>query len=567
MMGMDLLGRIDRWGEIAPGRPAHRSGGRVLTYGELKARSNAVARYLAARLPGDRSPVAVLGHKEPEMLAAFLGAVKSGHPYIPLDVSLPPQRVERILAVAGVRVTLTPAEVARISVPAAEPATGPATGTVAGTLAAASVDAPTGASAPAPVGPDDPYYIIFTSGSTGEPKGVVITLGCLESFCRWMLDEQRPGGPPLDEQRPGGGEVFLNQAPFSFDLSVMDLYLSLATGGTLFSISKDDIEDPRRLFAALAASGVTIWVSTPSFVQMCLAEKTFAGPMLPHVRKFLFCGETLPPETAAALLDRFPRAEVWNTYGPTEATCATTSVRVDREILEKYSPLPVGRAKPDTIVAVLDEDGRPPAPGERGEIIIAGPNVSPGYLGRPDLTARAFLPWVPARPDLPLQPPAPAASVARGTGSGPGCALRAYRTGDWGRYQDGLLFFEGRMDSQVKMRGYRIELGDVEANLRALPGVRDAVVLPVAKGGRVESLAAFVVLASSGVPGGQDGQGDAAPAGFDEFTLGRRLRRLLGERLPAYMLPRRFLFRAALPMTPNGKADRRRLAAELEPGA
>lgn len=519
---MDLVAQIDRWGVTAPDRPAHISGGRLLTYGQLKAGSAGLAARLVATLPGDRSPVAVIGHKEPEMLVAFLGAVKSGHPYVPVDVSLPAQRVEGIIAAAGARVTLTPAEVARLM-------------------------ADTGGDAEAlpAVGPDDPYYIIFTSGSTGEPKGVVITLGCLTSFCRWMLDEQL-----LVE----GGEVFLNQAPFSFDLSVMDLYLSLATGGTLFSITKEDTEDPKRLYRTLAESEVTVWVSTPSFAQMCLAEKTFARPLLPRVRKFLFCGETLPPETAAALLDRFPGCEVWNTYGPTEATCATTSVRVDRAVLNRYSPLPVGFAKPGTRVLVLSEDGRPVPEGERGEIVIAGPNVSPGYLGRSDLVTRAFFRWE-------------GDGAQQGKeGCGP---LRAYRTGDWGRYREGMLFFEGRMDSQVKVRGYRIELGDVEANLRALPGVRDAVVLPVSRDGRVESLAAFVIpIAGAEATGenaaGPNGSGhDAAGPGVDEFAAGRRLRRLLGERLPSYMLPRRFYFRPSFPMTPNGKADRRKLAEEL----
>src|SRR4029077_3455415 len=286
-----------------------------------------------------------------------------------------------------------------------------------------------------PVEKNDPFYILFTSGSTGEPKGVIITLACLEHFISWMLAEQQ-----FNER----AEVFLNQAPFSFDLSVMDLYCSLVTGGTLFSISRDLIENPKKLYRALATSAVTTWVSTPSFALMCLVEDKFAEAMLPRVRRFLFCGETLAPKTAAQLVARFPQARVWNTYGPTEATVATTSIHVDAAILEKYSPLPVGRVMPGTKIFIVDENGGELAANKRGEIIIAGPNVSPGYVGRPDLTARAFFEY-------------------RG--------LRAYRTGDLGRFRDGLLFFEGRIDEQIKLSGYRIELGDVEANLRALPTV------------------------------------------------------------------------------------------------
>jgi D-alanine--poly(phosphoribitol) ligase subunit 1 len=484
---MNLLDRIDSWGRLAPDHPAHISGGQRLTYGDLLERSDALAAHLARVLPDDASPVAVVGHKEPEMLVAFLGAVKAGHPYVPLDTSLPPQRIERIISTAGARLTLTPTDVAAVTA-------------VPGAL-------------PRRVGLADPYYIIFTSGSTGEPKGVVITLEALTSFVTWMLEEQ---------QLAEGREIFLNQAPFSFDLSVMDLYLSLASGGTLFSVTADDIANLKHLYQAFAASALTSWVSTPSFAQMCLAERRFNAAMLPHLRRFLFCGETLPPEVAAQLLARFPHAQVWNTYGPTEATCATTSVRIDQDVLRRHSPLPVGYTKPGTRILIRDANGQPVAAGERGEVIIAGPNVSTGYLGRPDLTAQAFF-----------------------TLDG----ARAYRTGDWGRFEGALLFFDGRMDSQIKLHGYRIELADVEANLRAGPGVRDAVVMPVVKNGRVDSLAAFVVLSER-------------PPGSD-FAVSRLLRGQLGERLPSYMLPRKFVFLDALPMTPNGKADRRKLAELL----
>ncbi len=486
---MELLAQIDRWGRETPDQPAHRSGERTLTFGELLARSDSLAGWLHAEFGEDRAPIAVRGHKEPEMLIAFLGAVKSGRPYVPIDLAIPEQRAERIVETAGAALVLTPERVAELT---REPR-------------------------PAPerrVSGEEPFYILFTSGSTGEPKGVIITHANLTAFVQWMIGEQ-----PLVPN----GETFLNQAPFSFDLSVMDLYLSLYTGGTLFSVTKDDVANLKNLYAAFARSNLTSWVSTPSFAQMCLIEKSFAQSMIPALRRFLFCGETLAPETAAQLLTRFPEAEVWNTYGPTEATVATTSVRVDRELIERWSPLPVGRAMPGTLVEILDETNAVMRDGDRGQIIIAGPNVSPGYLHRPDLTAKAFFPYE---------------------------GLPAYRTGDLGRVEEGLVFFDGRMDSQVKVNGYRIELGDLEANLRALPEIADAVVLPVEKAGRIESLAAFVVLAGERI--GSD------------FEISARLKARLGERLPAYMAPRKFHFLDAFPMTANGKADRRKLAERLE---
>ena len=485
---MHLLDRIARWADRTPARPAHLASGRCLTYADLRRHSDALAAALADALPDDRSPVAVVGHKEPEMLVGFLGAVKAGHPYVPIDTSLPAQRIERILALAQAGLVLRSADIARLSEGDA---------------------APPGHR----LAPDDPYYIIFTSGSTGEPKGVVITLGNLTSFVDWMVGEQAPAE---------GAEVYLNQAPFSFDLSVMDLYLSLTTGGTLFSLTRDDIANPRQLYQTLAASGTTVWVSTPSFAQMCLAERRFDATMLPGVRRFLFCGETLAADLAAHLLDRFPQAQVWNTYGPTEATVATTSVRVDRAVLARYPDLPVGYPKPGSQILVVDEAGQPVPPGERGEVVIVGPNVSPGYLGRPDLNARVFQP-VGGRP--------------------------AYRTGDRGYLQEGLLFFEGRLDNQVKLHGYRVELGDVEAHLRGLPLVRDAVVTPLVKRGKAEALVAFVILAE--------------PPTEPVFELTQRLRRALAERLPAYMVPGKFRYLDAFPLTANGKADRRALAETL----
>jgi len=485
---VNLIQRIDLWATAAPEAIAHHSGDSTLTYGELRRRSDGFASYLTNRLSNDRRPIAVLGHREPEMLIAFLGAVKSGRPYVPIDIALPQRRIDQILASSNAALTVTSDEVRQFSTSE--------TGT------------PT-----IPVEKNDPFYILFTSGSTGEPKGVIITLACLEHFISWMLAEQ---------QFSKCAEVFLNQAPFSFDLSVMDLYSSLVTGGTLFSISRDLVENPKKLYRALASSGVTTWVSTPSFAQMCLVEDKFAEAMLPRVRRFLFCGETLARQTTAQLLARFPQAQAWNMYGPTEATVATTSIHVDAATLEKYSPLPVGRVMPGTKIFIVDENGAELPANERGEIIIAGPNVSPGYAGRSDLTARAFFEY-------------------RG--------LRAYKTGDLGCFRDNLLFFEGRIDEQIKLSGYRIELGDVEANLRALPSVRDAVVVSVIKSGAAQSLTAFVTL--------------LARNETSDFKLAHNLRSQLGDRLPVYMLPRKFIFLDTFPMTANGKVDRAALARSL----
>jgi D-alanine--poly(phosphoribitol) ligase subunit 1 len=197
-------------------------------------------------------------------------------------------------------------------------------------------------------------------------------------------------------------------------------------------------------------------------------------------------------------------------------------VEITKEVLSTWNPLPIGKVMPGTRILIRGEDGREVAPGERGEIVIAGPNVSPGYLFRPDLTEKVF-------------------AAFEGT--------RSYRTGDWGRDRNGMVFCEGRMDNQIKLPGHRIELGDMESNLRALDEIADAVVLPVKKGDKIDSVAAFIVL--SGQKAGSDFEQTAA------------LKKQLSERVPPYMIPRKFFFLESFPMNANGKADRKKLAEAL----
>jgi len=535
----DMLSRIAASAARFPRRAAHVSPDGTLTYAELMARSAALARHLAAQ--PSLAPVLVYGHKEPAMPVAFLACARSGRAYVPADAGWPPDRVARIARLAGARVCVAarplPEELAAHLatagiVPLPLRPGGEAAGPEAGRPPA---EAPPGP--PAPVGAPEPAYIIFTSGSTGDPKGVPIPWGALAHFAGWLLAEQAP---------EPGAEVVLNQAPFSFDLSVMDLYLSLLSGGTLFSVTSEMIASPRDLFAGLAASGVSTWVSTPSFARFCLAEPRFSPALLPRLRRFLFCGETLPPAILHGLADRFPGAAVWNTYGPTETTVAVTSVRLDPGGARTDDPLPVGRPAPGMRVFVAGPDLSPLTEGQTGEIVIGGPQVSPGYLA--------------PSPETGAVPPPPDRFVALPPELGGG---RAYRTGDAGRLAGGLLYCDGRLDRQIKLHGYRLELDEIEAHLRALPGVADAAVLPVPRGGAPEYLVAFVHPADIPPAGtaaaGVTGAAPPPPAGATEFQRAQDLRRALLRSLPAYAVPRVVRFVAALPLTGNGKIDRRRL--------
>jgi D-alanine--poly(phosphoribitol) ligase subunit 1 len=524
---------IDQWAVECPERIAHHYRDYSLTYQNLKECSDALALWIHENLAEEqstRSPIVVYGHKENEMLIAFLACIKSGHPYVPVDTSVPLERVGKIIEASGAKLLLSPQEV---------PSELGNEGLLIKDKLAPFQSHPMyqdylGQALPLEwqVGKEDVYYIIYTSGSTGTPKGVQITLEALESYLNWVNTAYKP----IAKQ-----EVFLNQAPFSFDLSVMDLYMSLSTGGTLWSIDKAEIANPRELFQSFSRSGVTFWVSTPSFAEICLMDKSFNETLLPELKHFLFCGEVLLHDTATKLLERFPKAKVENLYGPTEATVAVTTVTVTPEILAAYNPLPVGQVKPDAQVLICDSEAldralqetgiagnilkaTPPSlpRGERGEIVIAGPNVSIGYLNNPEQTQKAFFSWKDENGQL----------------------WRAYRTGDAGSFKEEQLLFYGRLDFQVKLHGYRIELGDIEENLRKLKGVENAVVLPIEKRGKVEYLQAFLTTTETA---------------SEEFTKTQELKEALRKTLPEYMVPRRFTYVQSMPMTPNGKVDRRAL--------
>lgn len=528
-----LIEKIQEWAVICPERVAHYHNSSALSYATLEKASSSVALWLQelnnSRGIERQTPVVVYGHKENEMLVLFLACIKAGHPYIPVDSSVPTERLRQIIEASGARVLLSPQLVAEEI---------KSRGVLVEELI--SLTSPDSRKSllkrfegvvPPPIWQvqlDEVYYIIYTSGSTGVPKGVQITLRALESFLNWVIPTYQP------EER---SEVFLNQAPFSFDLSVMELYMSLSTGGTLWSVNKDQMANPKELFASFSASGISYWVSTPSFAEVCLMDRSFNDTLLPNVKRFLFCGEILTHDCATKLLQRFPQAKVENLYGPTEATVAATTLTITQEILDSFNPLPVGYVKSDAQVLICDTDqltekldhsrrmlSRPQAlaDGNQGEIIIAGPNVSVGYLNNPEQTAKAFFTWQETD----------------------GVKWRAYRTGDAGALKEGLLFYQGRLDFQVKLHGYRIELGEIEENLRRIPMVDNVVVLPIERRGKVDYLQAFITVGK--------------PV-EDEYRVILALREHLRKHLPEYMIPRRFKFLEKMPMTPNGKVDRRAL--------
>jgi D-alanine--poly(phosphoribitol) ligase, subunit 1 len=508
---MSLIDTIDEHGQKNGQRIAHSYRGSTLTYRELAEKSDVLAAYLIEEFKDDRTPIIVYGHKQHEMIICFLACVKSGHAYIPIDSSLPDERVKDIFESSGAKFAFSVGEL-RIR---PENVTIKDKEDVLGIIQKSAGKKPgTGYR----VKPEDPYYIIYTSGSTGKPKGVQVTLSCLESFVRWSLKICM-----LDYSR---NYIFMNQAPFSFDLSVMDLYTSLYAGSTLFSIDKDMIANLKELFGFFKTSCINVWVSTPSFAEMCLADKGFNEELLPNLELMLFCGETLPNNCVEKLHGRFRRVRVINTYGPTEATVAVTSIEVNEEVNRNFNPLPVGYVKDECKLFIVDRDGKQVSEGEKGEIIICGDSVSPGYYRNEEMTRKAFYKTLLS-----------------------GEEKRCYRTGDEGFIKDNLLYYCGRIDFQVKLNGFRIELEDIENNLKKVAFIDNAIVLPVSKNDKIQYLSAAITLNKV--------------IDETEFKIGIMVKNELKRFLPDYMIPRKIMIKKSLPMTVNGKINRKILMEEI----
>ena len=494
---MKLLQSIQNNARLQPERLVFISPTKQITYGELWRNSDQLAGFIMEQNLKEYSPIMVYGHMEPEMVISFLGSVKAGHPYIPVDTSIPLERVEKIIRNSNAELLIN---VSGLEFPMEE--------SLIRVVTPKDMDKQDSIGSSNWVKDHDVFYIIYTSGSTGNPKGVQITANNLQSFVDWMMEDF-----PIK-----GGLRFLNQAPFSFDLSIMDLYPALASGGTLFAITKEMIARPKILFEELKRSETEVWTSTPSFVQMCLMDPSFNDHLLPQLSVFLFCGEVLPVLVCKQLRERFPKARIFNTYGPTETTVAVTFLEIKDEVIEEYQTLPVGAAKSDTQIILLNEDNKPVPDGEKGEIIIVGPSVSKGYLGQPELTDKAFFNYN---------------------------GQQAYRTGDAGFTKQGLLFYKGRLDYQIKLHGYRMELEEIEYHIAKSKYVKSAVVVPIYQDDKIEYLSVLIIPAEHNFE--------------KESQLTGAIKKELGLVLPAYMIPRKFSYHKDLPITPNGKVDRKQI--------
>lgn len=508
-----------RHAQLHPDRDAFRnSAGDHITYAELDAQSDALACYLDAHV-APKEPVVMYGHKGCSMLTCMFACMKSGRPYVPVDTSFPASRIDAILGQLDDALVLCTAPLDQSELEA------PVQKLVAPEeLAAICAQTPDAAALAAltPIEGDDANYILFTSGSTGKPKGVVQraeSIDLTSDYFATLLPEPDPADPDA-------GIVLFNRAPFSFDLSLFDFLIALPYGNTMFALEKEAEYSLAMSFEALRESDLTLWVSTPSFLNMCLADPSFGPELLPKAKVFLMCGETLHNATAAQFMERFPEAVIVNMYGPTETCGAVTDVTITPEMAADANPLPVGTPSAYSQIIIADPETLKPVPdGQEGEILILGNTAASGYYQLPEKTAECF---------FTMEDPQ-------------GVPQRCYRTGDAGFISpDGQLQYRGRFDLQLKLNGYRIELGDIEENLNTLPSVAASCVVPVMKNGMITALAAHIVPA----------HGVTA-----DRTLTKQLKEELKELLPAYMIPRTFKYHDVLPTNVNGKIDRKALTA------
>lgn len=494
---MEILERIEKYKDSDTVVMVHNE--ERITYKYLWQSSNRLAGYLQQELKEDKSPLVVFGHKDPFMLICFLACVKSGRAYCPVDVTVPDNRVQSIIEAVDGKFVLA---VEDISTDTKEVLSKQ-------TMEEIIKDEKYSIDSSEYVKANDVYYIIFTSGSTGVPKGVQITSGNLSRFVDWALS--------LKQEHQ---HVFINQAPFSFDLSVMDLYMALGSGSMLWSLDKEIQKNYSEMFSSLKNSNANVWVSTPSFVDLCLIDKMFTQELLPNLELFLFCGETLANKTVELLHQRFPHARVYNTYGPTESTVAITEIEVTKEVLDMYNPLPVGKAKPGTWLKIMQE-GMEVQPEQTGEIIIVGDTVSCGYYKNTENTKKAFF-----------------------TMDIDGKSYPAYRTGDRGYIKENQLFYKGRIDLQIKLHGYRMEIEDIEKNILKVKDIKSIVVLPNYEDNKVKSLTVYCVY-----------DGDTS----SRLKTTQIIKQQLRELIPEYMIPKKFIFIDHMPTTNNGKVDRKKL--------
>ena len=517
-MSAQLQAYASRQAQTRPDSWAVVAGQERLSYAQLEAQSNQLARLLkdVGCRPGDR--VGLLLPKSPAAIVCMLGVLKADCAYLPLDPQSPSPRTAMILRAAQPRALLAAARLSKL-VDALYTADalrdvilGSSEQAFEGECFQTTFARPDWAAQPStPLDSsrsgDAPAHLLFTSGSTGTPKGVIITHNNVSHFVEWA---RRYFGLKASDRLSG-------HPPLHFDLSTFDIYGTFSAGAELHLVPPALNLLPHKLADFIRTSELTQWFSVPSILTHMINLGAVKENDFPSLERLLWCGEAMPTPTLRQLMRRLPHVSFTNLYGPTEATIASSYYTLSDPPADDTAPTPIGQACGGEELLVLDDEQQPVGTGEVGGLYIAGVGLSPGYWRDEEKTRMAFLPH-------------PQMSQAR-----------LYKTGDLGKQdEDGLLYCLGRLDSQVKSRGYRIELGEIEAALGALSLLKESAVI----GLPVTGFEGTAICC-------------AYTAAHDLATA--TLRKALSERLPSYMIPSRWLAFDTLPTNANGKIDRKKL--------
>ena len=479
-----------------------------LTYQELLSRSRDLALYLQSEGVRPDSLVGVCMERSLEMVVALYGILAAGGAYVPLDPDYPEERLEHMVRDSRAAVVLTQealrdklaalvdAETRLIALDAQWPEIRERVDALKAADVALRED----------VAPHHLAYVIYTSGSTGRPKGVMNEHRGVVNRLLWMQDAYGLGAE----------DAVLQKTPFSFDVSVWEFFWPLFTGATLVMARPGGHKDPAYLADTIRRHRITTLHFVPSMLQVFL-EHAEASQCL-SLSRVVCSGEALPSALVRRFAERLPHATLYNLYGPTEAAVDVTAWTCPKTDIP--NAIPIGRPIANTQIHILDRYGAPVPAGVAGELHIAGVQVARGYLNRPELTAERFV----------IDPFAAEAGA------------RMYKTGDLARWQDdGNIEYLGRNDFQVKLRGFRIELGEIEARLTEHEAVREAVVMAREDRAGEKRLVAYYTPSP---------EREVSPA---------EIRAFLSERLPEYMVPAVYVPLDEMPLSPNGKLDRKAL--------
>jgi amino acid adenylation domain-containing protein len=516
-----------RSAEVHPGRPALQVAGQTLSYGSLRDAAARIAAAIYLHRPSAPPLSAVFGSRSVSAYAGVLGTLLAGNGYVPLNPAFPADRTTLMLARSECGSLIVDGE-AEAQLPQILPhLPGPMTIVLPDCndvreyasrwpqhrlIGAADLNLiEPGVTPPPSPAPDDVAYLLFTSGSTGVPKGVAVAHCNAVHFVR--CSARRYGITQFDR--------FSQTFDLTFDLSLFDMFLAWEAGACVCCPSRKALLNPAQF---IRDSQLTVWFSVPSVALMMRALGSLKPGLFPAVRWSLFCGEPLPADLAEAWADAAPQSTLENLYGPTELTIACTAYRWDRQRSPsacERNIVPIGYPLEGMEQLVADDALREVQPGEEGELLMTGPQVSLGYWREPEKTAGAFV--------IP-----------------PGKHRTYYRTGDRVSRPvgDGPLRFRGRLDHQIKVQGYRVELQEVEALLKEESGADLAVAVgwPVTPSG-AGAIEAFLTSNRVGL----------------ELVRDR-----LKARLPKYAVPRKIHLIGQWPLNSNGKIDRKQLVRWLE---